>query len=251
MVLIILLQHTAVHPSSVNHHKNEAAETDTSDRQIVCFSEKRQNLSLVNQAPGPVYLVGCTQLDPMTYVLFGTRNLEASDRGFICDDWLPIVGNVDALDNIRQLKVLLEGCLLRVFEGVHMNSHRTNRNLVKVSRRARDIDEDESGDEDESTSEDMGLTSAEVKDLDNITHDLVRILDRYSEEHIRSLSRHGSRSGTRSSSRTKQGSPSLGSLRLPGASSGPRRSGTSTPYNMSYDSRPTTPSRLSIPMGHF
>jgi hypothetical protein len=179
----------------------------------------------------------------MTFVLFGAHGLDATDRGFICDDWLPVVGNVDALDNIRQLKVLLEGCLLRVFEGILVGSNRTSTTILKSVRRARDIDESESGEEDDGTSRDMKLSKAEIKELDTSTHDLVRILDRYSEEHMRYLSRRASRVGT------PQGSPSLGTLRLPGSFSGGWRSGTATPYNVPYDSRPTTPSRLAIPRG--
>lgn len=239
--MFVFHQHTAVHPSSVNYYRNETSEKGTMGRQIISFSEKRQNMSIVGQAPGQVYLVSCTQLDPMTFVLFGAHSLEATDRGFICDDWLPVVGNVDALDNIRQLKSLLEGCLLRVFEGIHMISGRSNKNLVKVARRARDIDEDESGDEEEESlpAKDMKLSIVEMKDLDDITHDIVCILDRYSEEHVRFLSRRASRAGT------PQGSPSMGAMRLPGPSTW--RSGTSTPYNMPTDSRPATPSRLTVP----
>ena len=179
----------------------------------------------------------------MAFVLFGAHRLDATDRGFICDDWLPVVGNVDALDNIRHLKTLLEGCLLRVFEGVLIGSHRTSKVVLKSVHRARDIDESESGEEEEDRSRDMRLSKTEIKELDASTHDLVRILDRYSEEHMRMLSKRASRMGM------PQGSPSFNTLRLPGSSSGGWRSGTSTPYNLPHDSRPSTPSRLAVPRG--
>jgi len=37
-----------------------------------------------------------------------------------CDGWLPIVGNIDGLDDIQRLKTLMEACMLRVFEGIMM-----------------------------------------------------------------------------------------------------------------------------------
>jgi small subunit ribosomal protein S24e len=85
---------------------------------------------------------------------------------------------------------------------------------------------------------DYSLSSEEIKELDFLTRDIVRILNRYSEERIATQSRHNSRPGT------PMGSPAFASLRLPSVGS---RSGHSTPYNMgsAYSSRPGTPSRLS------
>ena len=192
---------------------------------------------MVGQAPGQLYLVGCTRLDPMSYMLFGAHSITVEERGLECDDWLPIVGNIDALDNIQRLKTYLEGCLLRVFEGVYYQGRRSSRNTV-VARRAKDIEEEhESDDEDDREVTNPNLSSAEMKDLDFITQNVVRILNRYADERHEIQSRRNSRPAT------PMGSPALGSLRLPGPSSG-RRSGTATPYYHPYDSRPATPSRL-------
>lgn len=210
------------------------------EKQIFAFAEKRQNLSLAGQAPGQVYLVGCTRLDPMTYMLFGAYNTVASERGLVCDDWLPIVGNIGALDDVRDLKSRLEGCMLRVFEGIHHSRQKLSRNTV-LDRRAREVEEDEAEEDADSTSDVMknpSLSQAEVKELDYITQDVVRILNRYADERKDNMSRRNSRPVT------PIASPALNSLRLPGGPQSGRRSGTSTPYHQSYDSRPATPSRL-------
>ncbi|KLO14452.1 P-loop containing nucleoside triphosphate hydrolase protein [Schizopora paradoxa] len=231
----------AIHPSSVNHRKREKTESDIiyGEKQIFAFAEKRQNLSVTGQAPGQVYLVGCSRLDPMSYMLFGAYNTVASERGLICDEWLPIIGNVGALDDVRDLKSRLEGCMLRVFEGIHHSRQRSSRNII-LARRAREVEEDEAEDDVESSFDAMknpSLSSTEVKELDTITQDVVRILNRYADERKETMSRRNSRPVT------PIGSPALNSLRLPGPQSG-RRSGTSTPYYQNYDSRPATPSRL-------
>jgi len=201
------------------------------------FSEKRQNLSIAGQAPGQVYLVGCTRLDPMSYMLFGAYNTVASERGLVCDEWLPIVGNTDALDDVRGLKTRVEGCLLRVFEGIHHSRQKQSRNIV-LARRARELEEEEAEDDDApDVIKNPSLCQAEVKELDYITQDVVRILNRYADERRETLSRRNSRPVTPVTT------PALNSLRLPGPPSG-RRSGNSTPYHQIYDSRPATPSRL-------
>lgn len=190
-----------------------------------------------------MYLVGCTRLDPMTYVLFGAYNLVASDNGLECDEWLPIVGNSETLDDIRRLKALMEGCMLRVFEGININmksqrAHPTpGRYIPPFARSARDNYEDESGDEDDQSAKDRPLSSTEIKQLDQFTSGIVRILDRYAEERHVPQSRRNSRPATPTLT------PSMASRGLPPIGGGGGwRSGTSTPR---YGSRPGTPSRLS------
>ena len=157
----------------------------------------------------------------MTYMLFGAYNLEVSERGLVCDGWLPIVGNLDALDDIQRLKTLLDQCMLRVFEGI------SKRNRQRHMR-------DESGD-DEGAGRATSLSATEVKELDIFTRDIVRILNRFSEERIASQSRNTSRPAT------PMGSPSSSSARLPSAFLGPS---WPTPRS-TFNSRPSTPSRLS------
>ncbi|KAL5512125.1 hypothetical protein ACEPAG_3646 [Sanghuangporus baumii] len=120
-----------MHPSSVNHKKRVHDDNVSiyREKQLFAYSEKRQNLSSVAQGSGQMTLIGTTRFDPMTYVLFGAYNLEASEEGLECDEWLPITANIDALDEVRRLKLLMEGCLLRVFEGIN------NSNASGVQRR--------------------------------------------------------------------------------------------------------------------
>src|ERR1700733_2985763 len=117
------LQITFMHPSSVNHTKRDPNEKQVAfgEKQLYSFTEKRQNLSA--SAPGAsasTLLVTTTRLDPMTYVLFGAYEIAVTERGLDCDGWLPIVGNIDGLDDIQRLKTLMEACMLRVFEGIVM-----------------------------------------------------------------------------------------------------------------------------------
>lgn len=235
---------TIIHPSSVNHRKRDpiddsAAQGGHVDKQIIAFAEKRQNISMAgsSSSSAQMSLVTTTKLDPMTYVLFGAYRIAVTERGLECDDWLPIIGNIYALDDIQQLKTMMEGCMSRVFEGIVMNRRRHPRNAIPVASR-----EEESGDEDEdaTASKDYSLSPAEVKQLDLMTRDIVGILNRYAEERAATQSRSNSRPAT------PMASPSFGSVRLPSLGS---RSGQSTPYGMrsAYNSRPSTPSRLSRP----
>lgn len=224
----------------MNHRKREKADGETSsgEKQLFAFGEKRQNLSVIGQGPGQIYLMGCTRLDPMTYMLFGAYHIEVTEYGLECDEWLPVIGHADALDDIQRLKVLMEGCLLRVFEGIHMSKIRPSRPGESLSRRVRDIQEDESGDDD-SEPKDRRLSAKEIKELDYMTRDIVRILDKYSKERRATQSRRNSRPATPTMS------PHMGASRLLGPSSANWRSGTSTPFGHGFDSRPGTPSQLS------
>lgn len=185
-------------------------------------------------ANAPMYLMTTTRLDPMTYVLFGAYEIKVTDRGLECDDWLPVTGNLFALDDLARLKTMIEQCMLRVFEGLLLRRQQQRpRRFAPVEPR----DEEESGDEeDPSNVAPTPLSTKEVQELDYLTKDIVSILNRFGEDFLVSQSRANSRPGT------PQGSPSLGSIRLP-------RSGASTPWGpgtlSAYNSRPNTPSTLS------
>lgn len=173
-----------------------------------------------------------TRLDPLTYMLFGAHRVEVTRRGLDCDEWLPVIGDVDVLDNLERLKVMMESCLLRVFEGI--TKLKGKRYPTRHEGR-----EDESGEEDDDVRE-MPLSMAEVKELDMLTQDLVRILNDYSSYRIANQSRQNSRPAT------PMDSPFWAAGGLPPIS-GPR-SGYSTPRymsNVAFSSRPSTPSRLS------
>lgn len=186
-------------------------------------------------AGATTYLLNTTRIDPLTYILFGAYNVEVVARGLECDDWLPIVGDIRTLDDVQRLKLSIEGCMLRVFEGITMSRRRWGRQLSVVPR---EESESESGDEGEDTT-DYRLSNEEIRDLDYLTRDVVGILNQYYEERIALQSRSQSRAAT------PMGSPYFtGLTRLPGTSglgSG-SASGYSTPAM--YQSRPGTPSRL-------
>jgi small subunit ribosomal protein S24e len=162
-----------IHPSSVNHRKREGTSTPEGfsavvDKQIIAFQEKRKNVSALGGGNPPTYLTGTTRLDPMTYVLFGAYQISVTNHGLECDDWLPIVGNVFALDDLSRLKNMIEACMLRVFEGLLLRRQRQPRNFAPVAPR----DEEEAGDEED----DQGkaglppapLSSKEIQELDYV-----------------------------------------------------------------------------------
>lgn len=214
-----------IHPSSVNHRRREGEGDPQGEKQIIAFAEKRQNVSSAgaNAMTAQKNLVTTTRLDPLAYILFGAYNITVTERGLECDEWLPIVGNIDALDDIQRLKYLMEACMLRVFEGITYNRHRQQSNRIRAPPARRDDEkEDESDDDDDESSRDKSLSMKEVKELDTFTQDIVRILNRYGDERVSSQSRHNSRPAT------PMGSPSWGSSSLP--SFGGMRSGASTPF---------------------
>ncbi|KAI0689607.1 P-loop containing nucleoside triphosphate hydrolase protein [Cytidiella melzeri] len=222
-----------IHPSSVNNRKRVGPEPEsntTTEKQLIAYVDKRQNLSTGN-ANAQIFLMNTTRLDPLTYILFGAYRIEVTRRGLECDDWLPVVGDASVLDDLERLKVLMESCMLRVFHGISQM-----RKKRQVPRRS-DFKEEESEDEDEDMS-DKPLTNAEIKELDDITHHIVRLLDDYSRFRIANQSRLPSRPGT------PMGSPYSTSRQL---HTGGTRSGYSTPRTggMAFLSRPGTPSRLS------
>ncbi|KAG8219813.1 hypothetical protein J3R82DRAFT_786 [Butyriboletus roseoflavus] len=231
--LIASRQLTFIHPSSVNHRKHiRSSEDDTSllqgERQLYAYAEKRQNLTIAGQTP-QMYLINTTRLDPMTYLLFGANDIQVAERGLECDEWLPIVGNLDVLDDLQRLKTMMEACMLRVFEGIHVSKKRTGSHFAGMPAR-----EDEVGEE--MLSEDLSLSPRELSDLDSVTRDIVRILNRYSDDRMSIQSAASSRNAT------PMASPAFSTSRLPGS-----RQGYSTPFGMgsAYNSRPGTPSRLS------
>ncbi|KAJ7169897.1 hypothetical protein C8R46DRAFT_1090468 [Mycena filopes] len=183
---------TFIHPSSVNNRKHTMTEHQD-EKQLYAFMEKRQNTTTSFHTPD--------DSNPLTYMLFGAYKLQVTERGLDCDGWLPIVGNLDALDDIQRLKTLMESSMLRVFEGIIMSRRQARASLPPDDEELRDL----------------SLSRDEVKELDFLTRDIVRILNRYSDERMRTQSRQSSRPATPYG-----------------------RSGFSTP------SRPSTPSRGGI-----
>ncbi|CCM07097.1 uncharacterized protein FIBRA_09424 [Fibroporia radiculosa] len=225
-----------IHPSSVNHRKREILEheegTALIEKQIISYAEKRQNIS-AGVSNAQKFLVTTSRLDPLTYLLFGAYRIEVTARGLECDEWLPIVGRQDALDELEQLKITMQACMLRVFEGIIARQSQPGRRRNHIRN---DGKEEESGDEDDAI---RPLTGVEVTELDLMAEDIVNLLNSYSKYRVSMQSRQNSRPAT------PMDSPSFLSSRLP--SLGGSRSGYSTPYHVgsTFSSRPSTPSRLS------
>lgn len=119
------------------------------------------------------------QLDPLGYMLFGAFNLRVTDNGLECDNWLPIVGNVSALDDVERLKDVLDCSLLRVFEGlgVAISRGRERQAVLPAARRHDDEEGEGEGDEEAMNLDDPTLSPAEVVDLDRLTSGVVKVLN--------------------------------------------------------------------------
>ncbi|WVO16893.1 hypothetical protein L204_104579 [Cryptococcus depauperatus] len=199
-----------IHNSSVNARRREtggpeepSASFNPAEKRLYAFGEKSRNVPLGGKPnAGQTNLRTVTRLDPMTYMLFGAYELVVTRRGLECDGWLPVFGNLHALDDIQRLKALLDGCLLRVFEGLGkslvMGRDKRWRDGFESAQVTQDnlrigegsVEENESDDElydkgkgDKSKSRYSGpLSIDEIKELELLTTDIVRILDAYAAE---------------------------------------------------------------------
>ncbi|KIK70991.1 hypothetical protein GYMLUDRAFT_79166 [Collybiopsis luxurians FD-317 M1] len=215
---------TMIHPASVNHPKHSETSHEFT-KQIVAFGEKRQNVSA---GPGSsVFLVNTTRLEPLIYALFGAHRIQKEDHGLLLDDWINILGNLDTLDDLYDLRNYLDNCMTRVFEGIVMG-RRKNRNLTVLPR---EEELSESGDDMMDEDRDYSLSKVEVKELDLLSRDVVNILTQYSSER-----------GMQSVPVTRAGTPSTRPttprLNYPG-------SGYTTPFASQFNSRASTPTRPS------
>ncbi|KAJ3779234.1 hypothetical protein FB446DRAFT_711436 [Lentinula raphanica] len=217
---------TMIHPSSVNHPKHLEGIQDFS-RQIVAFVEKRRNVSAGNTSS--TFLVGTTRVEPLLFVLFGAHRVEKDEQGLMLDGWINLIGNLDTLDDVYDVRKYLDSCMSRVFEGIVMG-RRKHRNLKVLPR-----EEDavlESGDDEMDANRDYSLSPTEVKELDLLSRDVVNILNQYSSER-----------GVDSVPGTRAGTPStrFGTSRFSGGYPG---SGYNTPFGHShspFNSRASTP----------
>ncbi|KAJ8083994.1 hypothetical protein PM082_002761 [Marasmius tenuissimus] len=229
-----------IHPSSVNHSNNKAIDDienqrDMMPKQIYTFGEKRQNVSGPNASNAATFLVNTTRLEPLMYILFGAHSVSSDDQGILCDRWITITGNLDALDDVSELKRLIDACMLRVFEGILM-AKRHNRENLRVVSREEDSEFDES---DFDAGRNVALSPKEMKELDFLSRDLVNILSMYAEDRRNSGSRYPSRPQTPSGFSGGRGHA------LPSFHSGvrPSASGYSTPSGLrsEFNSRASTP----------
>lgn len=167
----------------------------------MAFVEKTSTGPVNSNAPSSLRTT--TRLDPMTYMLFGAYHLNVTAQGLVCDDWLPIQGSLDSLDEVRRLKGLLDTCMLRVFEGVGQGlvKGRSERSHRPAAQRRVDDSDDEGEHEieterDGKENEDRSLSETEIIELDNLTSDVVAILDRYALERGAGVSRASTRPST-------------------------------------------------------
>ncbi|KAF8832344.1 hypothetical protein HHX47_DHR1001762 [Lentinula edodes] len=218
---------TMIHPSSVNHPKHLEGNQDFS-KQIVAFVEKRRNVSAGSASS--TFLVGTTRLEPLLFALFGAHKMEKEEQGLMLDNWLNLLGNLDSLDDIYDLRKYLDSCMSRVFEGIVMGG-RKHRNLKVLPREEEEVSE--SGDDTIDDSRDYSLSKTEVKELDLLSRDLVNILNQYSSERgVDSVP--ATRPGT---PLTRPGTPRFSGSSYPG-------SGYTTPFGHShsqFNSRASTP----------
>ena len=134
-----------------------------------------------------MFLRGTTRLDPLGYMLFGASSLRVTESGLECDSWLPIVGNVAALDDVERLKDILDLSLLRVFEGLGVSigggrrPTQNYRGAGQQQQQQRRIDEDGEGEAEmeEIDHSDPSLSPNEVQDLDVLTTNVVKILNMF------------------------------------------------------------------------
>ncbi|WWC86426.1 uncharacterized protein L201_001303 [Kwoniella dendrophila CBS 6074] len=210
-----------IHASSVNSRRREtggpeqaSVSFNPAEKKLYSFGEKSRNVPLGAKDPngGITQLRSVTRLDPMTYMLFGAYELVVTQRGLECDNWLPVIGNLHALDDLQRLKVLLDGCMLRVFQCVgkslikdrderwringqshtrdsmNINHNSNNNNNDSHNENDDEVSENESDDEDDDDEKNKDkiniqpLSQDEIKELELLTTDVVRILDAYASE---------------------------------------------------------------------
>lgn len=180
-----------IHPSGVNNRKSEVSlnpEENSSVKQIYAYAEKRRNISVATNGSAQTFLVTTTRLDPMIYILFGAHTIQKTDSGLKGDDWIPIIGHIDGLEDVHHLRTLMDACMLRVYEGIILSRRRQSRSMPILPR-----EEQSEGWEDDDDNTDYSLSQDEVKELDLLSRDLVGILNTYSDERAAALSRPTSR----------------------------------------------------------
>ena len=195
----------AIHPSSVNSRKNEKAADlpVTASKQLYAFAEKSKTGGIGGKQEGQMFLRGTTLLDPLGYMLFGAHQLRVTDSGLECDGWLPVVGNVQALDDVERLKEVLDFSLLRVFEGLGVAiGQRHQRQQIRPGRtQPARIDDSNAEEREEAEQEavdmsDPTLSAEEVADLDKLTSSVVKVLNFYADSRGSTASRGPSRPET-------------------------------------------------------
>ena len=236
-----LSQSVMISGSSVNSKSREfggpdepSASFNPAERRLYAFAEKSRSIPLGSkEKDATTSLRTVTRLDPMTYMLFGAYHIEVTKRGLECDSWLPVSGNLYALDDIQRLKTLLDTCMLRVFEGVGKSLIMTRdersarrKEMIHVSHegssRIPNAQEDESdGDEEKENESDSenevdgeAMTSREERKVEPLERDEIRELEMLTTDVVRILDAYATERGVNSANNSRAGSPEreMGSL---------------------------------------
>ncbi|KAK0233083.1 hypothetical protein IW262DRAFT_1444030 [Armillaria fumosa] len=150
----------------INSIHNDKSNSYRGPKQIFAFLEKRSSTD------GATFLSMATELNYATYILFGAHKLEITRNALRCDDWIPMIGDLSALEDLMRLKKLLDGCMLRVFSG-----------LVLGGRHGRaNVRQSEGEDEDEAEDNVRPLSQEETQELTFLSRDVVKILTKYHAE---------------------------------------------------------------------
>lgn len=233
-----------IHPSSVchlKHTKGKEDETQPGEKELFTFGEKTRNVSMATSGSGGggspmTTLRTVTRLDPLTYMLFGAVRIHQIQEGVQCDEWLPVRGHFEVLDDVARLKGVIDACMLRVFEGIGKAPRRPKSNLngPSANRGVRnnlkgnttstganwDDDKDdefhesrlEDGPDEDDTEmgdrTDLSLAPREIEEFNHLTSGIVHILDRYASERTAALSY--ANSGANSHNGTRPSSPGFG-----------------------------------------
>ncbi|KAK0548088.1 hypothetical protein OC846_004607 [Tilletia horrida] len=259
-----------VHLSSLCHKKftKEDPDLEKGETELLAFGEKTQNASGVtstNKNQPQTTLRMCTRIDPLSYLLFGSYDIRVGNKGLFCDGWLPVVGNIEALDDVERLKSVLNVCMLRVFQGIGkrpLSESRPQQNWnTKATGSRRNSDgEEEMGEwmDDEGNGpssinpRDLSISPQETAELKGMTTGIAQILLAYYYHH--QSGQNGSRGPSRpdtpngigpsgsqdhhlSSYHSAPGSVVSG--HAPSGRMDPR--GFSTMPSSAYNSRPETP----------
>ncbi|WFD27232.1 RNA helicase [Malassezia nana] len=183
-----------IHPSSVCSSKftKEAKGSYVPQKDIYAFAEKIRNASMQtagSSGNSMTFLRTCTRLDPLSYMLFGATEAQATAQGLECDAWLPVTGNYDALDSIERIKSVMDACMLRIFEGVRSRapppSVSTGPGTAYDGQTYSEdpLIDDDNEDEDPTPPATRSLSQREVEEFEQLTTGIVRLLDQYTEEY--------------------------------------------------------------------
>lgn len=143
------------------------------------------------------FLRGCTRLDPLTFMLFGASDVVVTNHGVQCDHWLPMVGNLDALDSVESLKRAMDACMLRVFEGIGKTPRRGGSSRFGNQHQGQGQSQNYQDQDVQSLRNDLSLSIQEIEEFQSLTSGIVHVLDSYAQERAENASQSTSRASTR------------------------------------------------------